>query len=127
MTFREYTRRVDNFVANTTAPTWRLAGRLVEKLTGDAWEHCETLGSSSELQQWDAVEKLMRHLKGRFEMIENLRVGREFDDFIYEFTRPRGCEIREYDSLFRKHLARVESIVGPFNPVTKAHVFLRKA
>ena len=83
MTFREYTRRVDNFVANTTAPTWRLAGRLIEKLTGDAWEHWEALGSSSELQQWDGVDELMRHLEGRFEMIENFRVGRKPNDLTY--------------------------------------------
>ena len=116
MTFREYQRRVANFKANTVAPTWRQAGRLMEKLSGDAWDHCETLGDVTALQTNDGVDQLIEHLRLRFEMIENLRVGRELDDFIYEFARPRSCEILEYDSLFRTHLARVEAIVGSSNP-----------
>ena len=127
MSFRQYQRRVENFAANTTSPQWRMAGRFMEELAGDVWDHCEILGDSVALQSSEGDDKLMAHLKSRFEVIENVRVGRELDDSIYEFSRPDRSEIREYDSLFRKHLARVECIVGPMGLVMKAHVFLGEA
>ena len=105
--FKEYRRRVHLYTRTTQAAPWQQGPRLLEKLSGEAWDHCETLGDPETLEHAGGVQELLAHLERRFEVVETRRVGRTLDEFMYSFTRPRGMEIQEYDSLFLKHLSRV--------------------
>ena len=95
--WREYVRRVRLFVSNTTAPPHRQATRLLEKLSGDAWEHCENLGDVSVLEVPTGVDILMRHLERRFEVQEHRRVGGISGRFLLSVearTQTGHCRLR---------------------------------
>ena len=49
------------------------------------------------------------------------------DDFVYDFERQPGEEIRDYDTRFNILWRRFEAVTGQVNPLIKAHVFLIKA
>ena len=66
-------------------------------------------------------------LRRNFEPIEVFRRGRILDDFVYDFERKPGEELRDYDTRFNILLRRFEAVAGQVNPLIKAHVFLRKA
>ena len=124
--FKSYLRRVELWMENTSCAMWKRGLKLLGKLEGDAWEHCEVLETKA-LKNDEGVTTLLNHLRRRFEQIEALRVGRTLDDFLYEFHRHPDEEIREYDGRFQQQLYRVEAIIGALNPVMKAHIFLKKA
>ena len=48
-------------------------------------------------------------------------------DFVYDFERQPGEEIRDYDTRFNILLRRFEAVAGQVNPLIEAHVLLRKA
>ena len=96
-------------------PKERRAGRLLERLEGDAFDACETL-DTSELRSWSGAATFMKHLKSRFEPIDVLRVGRIVDDFLYEFERKNGEDMQEYDMRFTNLLKRFEAVRAPLIP-----------
>ena len=53
--------------------------------------------------------------------------GRIVDDFVHDFERQPGEEIRDYDTRFNILLRCFEAVAGQVNPLIKAHVFLSKA
>ena len=59
--------------------------------------------------------------------IEVFRRGRIVDDFVFDFERQPGEEIRDYNTRFSFLLRRFEAAAGQVNPLIQAHVFLRKA
>ena len=72
------------------------------------------------------VENLLDHLRTHFEPIEVFRRGRVVDDFVYDFERQPGEEIRDYDTI----QLFVETLRGKgwtSNLLIEVHVFLRKA
>ena len=79
------------------------------------------------LETPNGVENLLGHLRTHFEPIEVFKRGRIVDDFVNDFERQPGEEIRNYDTRFNMLLRRFVAVAGQMNPLIKAHVFLRKA
>ena len=96
----------------------------MERLERRALDSCEGI---QDLETPDGVENLLDHLWTHFEPIEVFRRGRIVDDFVYDFERQPGEEIRDYDTRFNILLGRLEAVAGQVNPLIKAHLFLRKA
>ena len=97
---REYVRRVRLFEAGTAIdPSFR-AQRLMQKLTGQAWEATETIEIAS-LQSPDGVQKPLDHLWGELEPLEFLRVFSTLQGFYKNFRRARGQEMTAFDTAFR--------------------------
>ena len=122
--FRQYERRFRLFVSNTRVAPERRAGKLLERLEARAFDLCEGV---QDLGTPNGVENLLDHLRTHVDPIEVSRRGRILDDFVYDFERQPGEEIRDYDTRFNILLRRFEAVVGQVNPLVKAHVFLRKA
>ena len=89
-----------------------------------AVDSCEGI---QDLETPNGVENLLDHLRTHFEPIEVFRRGGIVDDFVSDFERQPGDEIRDYDTRFNILLRRFEAVSGQVNPLIKAHVFLRKA
>ena len=64
------------------------------------------------------------HLWTHFERIEVFRRRRVVDDFVYDFQRQLGEEIRDYDTRFNVLMGRFEAVAGQVSTVMKAHVLL---
>ena len=62
-----------------------------------AFGSCEGI---QDLETPDGVENLLDHLRTHFEPIEAFRRGWIVDDFVYDFERQPGEEIRDYDTRF---------------------------
>ena len=107
-------------------PRWQIPTRLVDKLSGRAWDHVEKL-EVEDLEGPDGLRLFMDHMEKRFDRLEALRMGRDLDAFFYDFARERGQEIADYDSAFCNHISRLERQMGEMPPLMKAHFFLRKA
>ena len=120
---RQYERRVPLFVSDTRVAPERRAGKLLERLEGRGFDPCEGI---QDLDTPNGVENLLGHLRTNFERIEVFR-GRIVDDFVYDFERKPGEEVRDYDTRFNILLRRFEAVAGQVHPLIKAHVFLRKA
>ena len=73
------------------------------------------------------VENLLDHLRTHFEPIEVFGRGRIVDDFVYDFERQPGEEIRDHDTRFNILWRHFEAAAGQVNPLIEVHVFLRKA
>ena len=80
-----------------------------------------------DLETPDGVENLLDHLRTHFEPIEVFRRGKIVDDFVYDFERQPGEEIKDSDTKFNILLTRFEAVAGQVNPLIQSHVFLRKA
>ena len=76
---------------------------------GRAFDPCEGI---QDLETPTGVENLLDHLRTHFEPIEVFRRGRIVDDFVYDFERQPGEEIREYDTRFNFLLRRFEANAG---------------
>ena len=126
VSMREYTRRVRLFQANTSIDRSYQAGKLIEKLTGQAWESCETLDVSS-LRCPDGVEKLLSHLWQELEPLEHLRVATTLSDFYQKFRRSRGQQFTAYDTAFRSQCLRLKECGAELSGAALAFWFLEKA
>ena len=122
---KTYERKVEIYEMKTKTPPEERAIKLLERLTEDAFDATETLDIQS-LKTPDGVQKLLAFLRNVMEPIENQRVGRLVDEFLYELERNNTEEIREYDVRFRNLCKRTEAVIGMINPTFKAHVFLKK-
>ena len=47
------------------------------------------------------------------------------DDFVFDYERQPGEEVRDCDTRFNIVLRHFEAIAGQVNPLIEAHVFLR--
>ena len=118
ITMREYQRRVKLFQSNTA--------KLIEKLTGQAWECCETL-DVSQLKSPQGVQKLLDHLWMELEPLEHLRVFSTLSEFYQKFHRSRGQQFTAYDTAFRAQCLRLKECGAPLTGTALAYWFLEKA
>ena len=123
---RDYERRVRLFEANTSIhPSYR-AGKLIERLTDQAWRATEMLDIQT-LKVSDGVDRLLRHLWGELEPLEFLRIFSTLNDFYKGFKRSTGQQFTEYDMEFRRQCQRLDEIDAGIHGVTRAYWFLEKA
>lgn len=126
-TLRDYERKVGIFQRNTRLPKTKRAGKLLEQLTGKAFDFTETLDLDL-LEHRDGVERLLAFLKSKYRPVQILHIGKTCDELLYGFARQPREEMVEYDNKFQATLRRVEQVAGfEVPPVLKAHMFLRKA
>ena len=123
---REYERRVRLFEANTQIHPSYQAGKLIERLTDQAWKATETLDIKS-LKNSQGVDTLLQHLWGQLEPLEFLRVFQTLNDFYRHFRRPNGQQFTEFDMDFRAQCQRLDEINAGITGVTRAYWFLEKA
>ena len=126
ITMREYQRRVKLFQSNTAIDPCFQAGKLIEKLTGQAWECCETL-DVSQLKSPQGVQKLLDHLWMELEPLEHLRVFSTLSEFYQKFHRGRGQQFTAYDTAFRAQCLRLKECGAPLTGTALAFWFLEKA
>eukprot|EP00919_Chromeraceae_sp_WS-2016_P016600 GHVR01039678.1.p1 GENE.GHVR01039678.1~~GHVR01039678.1.p1 ORF type:complete len:236 (+),score=41.27 GHVR01039678.1:326-1033(+) len=96
-TMREYRRRVELFELNTRLPRRERAGKLAEKLTGEAWDPIETLDLST-LRCEEGVKILLKFLENEIGDVEVTKTGEILDEFFESFGRERGMEISAYNT-----------------------------
>ena len=77
-----------------------------ERLEGRAFDSCEGIQDS---EPPHSVEHLLDHCRTHFEPIEVCKRGRIVDDFVYDFERQPGEEIRDYDTRFNILLRRFDT------------------
>ena len=97
---------------------------FLARLESRAFDSCEEM---QDVDTPNGVEDLLDPLRTHFELIEVFRRGGIVDDFVCDFERLSGEEIRDYDTRFHILLRRFEAVAGQVNPLIKAYVFLRKA
>ena len=126
ISMREYQRRVRIFQSTSSISEEFQAGKLLERLRGDAWKAAETI-EVSQLKCKDGVEKLLRHLWDEMEPLEYLRVFQTLSYFFDHFHRVRGQEMTQYDTAFRTQCQRLAEAQSPLEGRAKAYWFLKKA
>ena len=89
ITMREYERRVKIFQSTSSIAEEFQAGRLLERLQGEAWRAAETL-EVSQLKCKGGVRLLLQHLWDELEPLEYLRVFNTLSYFYDSFHRLRG-------------------------------------
>ena len=94
MTWREFLRRTSLWQRNTALPVARQGNRLLQALSGGAWEHCEVL-RPVDLEEDDGVSRVISHLALRFEAVETQRVGQILDEFFSRFCRSHRQELAD--------------------------------
>ena len=99
--------------------------KLLEKLTGDAFDKLELVDPRT-LKTWDGVDKFRQLLWGKYEPMERHRVGRVMDKFLEEFSRRGDEEMMDYNTRFDKEVMEVEKVAGTLAPTWKAHLYLKK-
>ena len=119
--FRQYERRVRLFESNTRgAPERRLVNFWSDSKDGPSIRVRE----STTWKHRMVFRICWITLRTQFEPIEVFRRGRIVDDFVYDFERQSGEEIRDCDTRFNILLRRFETVAGQVNFLIKTHVFL---
>ena len=126
ISMREYERRVKIFQSTSSIAEEYQAGRLLERLQGEAWRAAETL-EVSQLKCKNGVRILLQHLWDELEPLEYLRVFNTLSYFYDSFHRVRGQEMTQYDTAFRTQCQRLAEAQSPLEGRAKAFWFLRKA
>ena len=126
VTMREYQKRVRLFESTTSIDPEYQAGKLLERLSGVAWECTETLDVKS-LKHVEGVQRLLDHLWSELEPLEHLRVFTTLSEFYVKFRRSRGMEFTAYDTAFRTQCQRLKEVNAPLEGVVQAYWFLEKA
>lgn len=126
ISMRDYQRRVKIWQATSAISPEFQAGRLLERLSGDAWKAAETL-EVHQLKSANGVEALLRHLWDEMEPLEYLRVFQTLSFFYDQFHRARGQEMTQYDTAFRTQCQRLAEAQSPLEGRAKAYWFLKKA
>ena len=117
---REYQRRVRLYENTTTA------GRLVERMTGNAWKATETL-DLAKLKCESGVQILLDHLWAELEPLEFVRVLKTLHEFYEKFQRSRSQDFISYDTAFRTQLRLLEEVGAGLGGLTKRYWYLSKA
>ena len=123
---REYERRVRIWQSTSSISEEYQAGKLLERLHGEAWKAAETL-EVSDIRCRGGVEVLLKHLWEELEPLEYLRVFQTLSYFYDSFHRVRGQEMTQYDTAFRVQCQRLAEAQAPLEGRAKAFWFLRKA
>ena len=123
---REYRRRVKLFESVTGIDKPYRGGRLLEKLSGQAWKAAETLEIEA-LRTENGVEVLLNHLQSELEPIEYLRTFEVLNHFFKTFKRQRGEEMTSYDTSFRVQCEKLKEVGTVLEGSAKAWWFLEKA
>ena len=126
ITMREYERRVRLFQSTSSISPEYQAGKLLERLQGEAWRAAETLEIQT-LKHKDGVQLLLDHLWGELEPLEFLRVFQTLSFFYEQFQRERGQEFTSFDTAFRSQCQRLAEAQAPLEGRAKAFWFLKKA
>ena len=98
----------------------------MRKLSGQAWESCETLDLSS-LRRPDGVQALLSHLWAELEPLEHLRIANTLTEFYQKFKRPKHQQFTTFDSHFRAQCQRLKECGAPLAGTSLAFWFLDKA
>ena len=88
MTRFQYFRKIDLWESTTGVKPEDRALRLVQKLSGDAFDKTENIKVET-LQCSDGVEKFKAVIEEAYESIEDYRVGKVMDEFVDVFDRKR--------------------------------------
>ena len=123
---REYQRRVRLFESTTSIDKCFQAGRLVERMSGQAWKATETLDIAS-LKCDEGVQILLDHLWAELELLEFVRVFKTLHGFYEQFKRQKGQDVISYDSAFRAQVKLLEEVGAGIEGLTKGYWFLAKA
>ena len=126
ITMREYQKRVRIFQTSTGIDPEYQGGKLLERLSGAAWDCIETLDVGT-LKHPDGVERLLTHLWNELEPLEYLRTFTTLNEFYVKFQRSRGMEFTAYDSAFRAQCQRLREVGAPLEGLIQAFWFIQKA
>eukprot|EP00971_Amphidinium_carterae_P327486 6458882-Amphidinium_carterae.1 len=121
----DYERKVSIYEANSRVAKARRGGKLLERLSGDAFRKVETL-DPSELRCDEGVQMLLAFLRDKYEPLRPLKVGSLMSEFVDNLRRNRGEEIRDWNSRFESRLREVEEYTGSMNPNVVAFYYLKK-
>jgi hypothetical protein len=89
-----YIRKVNLWCAYTRTPENRRGIRLLAGLDGDAFDKME-LVMPEELVRSDGVSYFLSLLRAKYEPLENKRIGKVMDDFLFKFDRRNDEEIND--------------------------------
>jgi hypothetical protein len=120
-----YFRKIDLWIATTGVDPKKRGVRLLAKLTGEAFEKLENVDPKS-LMIEDGVEEFKKRIEEVYEPIEDYRVGKIMDHFLYDFYRARDQEIIDYNLAFAREVFKVEKVAGELSDKWKAHLYLNK-
>lgn len=120
-----YLRQIAIWLAATRVDPLRRGVKFLAQLEGDAFEKMSLVEPLS-LKCRDGVDKLIALILQSYEPLENCRVGRIMDQFMYDFCRMPDEEIMDCNTRFDRELAEVEKVAGKLAPTWKAHLYLKK-
>jgi len=126
LTMREYERRVRLFETTTSIDEEYRAGKLLQKLSGEAWNATESLDVAT-LKTKGGVNVLLQHLWNELEPLQYLRTCNTLSYFFKTFRRAKGQEMVSFDTAFRGQCKRLEEVGSPLVGTAKAFWFLEKA
>lgn len=126
-TMREYRRRVKPFESVTSISPQFRAGRLLERLSGQAWKAAETLDIDT-IRQEEGVSVLLDHLEKELEPLEYMKTFQVLSYFYNQFRRQRGEQkMSNYDTSFRIQCEKLQEVGSPLEGTSRAWWFLQKA
>ena len=89
----------------------RRGPKLLGNLQGEAFEKMEYL-DPLKLKVANGVELFKKDMQRRSEPLENHRVGKIMDSFLFDFSRKGDEQIADYDDRFHKELREVARCLG---------------
>ena len=98
-----YKRKVRLYEASSQTPASRRGCKLLQKLTGDAFDKTEHLDPNTLVHE-DGVARLLSYLEAKYEPKEAVKVGSAIDEFIERLERRPGEEIRDFDTRFESKM-----------------------
>ena len=120
-----YFRKIDLWESTTGVPKFQRALRLLQKLTGDAFDKTEHL-DTKKLMVDDGVEMFKNYIIELYEPIEDYRVGKIMDAFLDDFSRKKDQEIVDFNREWAKELAKAEKVAGKLADKWQAHLYMKK-
>lgn len=96
-----YFRKIDLWTSTTGCAPEKRGIKLLQQLTGDAFEKLENVEPDS-LRHANGVEMLKRLVVDAYEPKEDFRVGKIMDEFLDGFERKRGQQILDYNLCWEK-------------------------
>lgn len=106
---RGYLRKIDAWRRVTRIKPHKQALVLYNSLTGRAWRDAEELDLAA-LDSPQGVEHFIGWVTNRYLDKEVIKAGRYMSEFFKQFKRQSNQEIREYNTEFDRHLAKLKEI-----------------
>ena len=120
MSRRKYYRAIDMWALTACIPTRHRAIRLLQNLTGNAQMKMEHVDAAS-FRRRDGIQVYKDMLEKAYEPIEEFRIGRIMDEFIYRFYRKNDQDIAVFNQAFETEIKRVTEAAGELNARWKTH------